>query len=398
MLTACSIESEQKEVPVLTTSNVPVLGNSGQISDETVNPTTSLNEINTLSYMMGSQKETKSVSTNLLRVSYIDVGQADSILIQTPAGKNILIDAGNTSDADTIKKYLNGLKIKKLDAVIFTHPHEDHIGGSAAIIKAYQIGKIYMSRAVTTTKTYENLLSAIKNKGIKATEAKAGSIIDIGDASVELTILAPNSKDYEDLNDFSVVVKLTYNKTSFLFTGDAETVSEKEMLNKKYDLEADVLKIGHHGSRSSTSDAFLKAVSPKYAIVSVGAINDYGHPAEETMNKLKTAKIPVYRTDENGTIVCTSDGENIKFNVKPGSYNYGGGKDVKTSSVATPAGNAPGDTNSTLLVFYTPNGKSYHYQKNCSTLSRSKTILEGKLSEAIKKGKDDPCNKCAGGN
>ena len=344
-----------------------------------------------------------------LRVTFIDVGQADSILIQTPQGKNILMDAGNTADYSVIKACLDAAGVRRLDVVVATHPHEDHIGSMASVIKAYDIGKIYMPKAATTTKTFENLLMAIKEKGLKASEAKGGITIETGDSLITAEILAPNSSDYDDMNDWSAVIKLSYGKTSFLFTGDAEDVSEKEMLSKKYDLKADVLKIGHHGSSSSTTAEFLSAVSPKYAVISVGKDNDYGHPAAGVMNRLKKAGIPVYRTDESGTIVCVSDGETIRFNVSPGSYTSGRQSGTSGTSITPTPSPTPGasskqtptpvptptpspDTSGDRIVYWTPGGKSYHYTKDCSTLSRSKTILSGKPSECPK---SDPCDICA---
>ena len=343
-----------------------------------------------------------------LTVTFIDVGQADSILIQTPGGRNILIDAGNAADFSVIKACLDAAGVRRLDVVVATHPHEDHIGSMASVIKAFDIGKIYMPKAVTTTKTYENLLLAIKEKGLKVTEAKGGISIETGDSLITAEILAPNSSEYDDMNNWSAVIKLSYGKTSFLFTGDAEDVSEREMLEKNYDLKADVLKVGHHGSISSTTARFLSAVSPKYAVISVEKGNDYGHPAAAVMNRLKQAGIPVYRTDESGTIVCVSDGETIRFNANPGSYSSGGQSGTSGTSITPAPTPTPGaspkptptpapiptpspDTAGDRIVYWTPGGKSYHYTDNCSTLSRSKTILSGKLSECPK---SDPCDIC----
>jgi beta-lactamase superfamily II metal-dependent hydrolase len=245
-------------------------------------------------------------------VHFIDVGQADCILIQTPEGRNILIDAGNNDDQQTILTYLNKQGTKKIDVVIGTHPHEDHIGSMDAVIKNYEIGKLFMPKVSTTTKTFEDVLAAAKAKKLKISSPTPGTVIE-PDKNVKLTVLAPNSAQYDDLNNYSIVVKMTYGSTSFLFTGDAEGTSEKEILAKKFDIKADVLKIGHHGSDSSTTAAFLKAVSPKYAVISVGQGNDYGHPKKTTLDKLKAKNIDIYRTDLNGTIIATSDGKAIKF-------------------------------------------------------------------------------------
>jgi len=251
-------------------------------------------------------------SINELKISFIDVGQADSILLQTPNGKSVLIDAGNSNDYGTISAYINKQKIKTIDVLAGTHPHEDHIGAMAEVIKNYDIGSIYMPKVTANTKVFKNLLKTIKDKKIQITNPVPGKTIDI-DKDVNIGILAPNSNKYGELNNYSIVLKLTYDKTSFIFMGDASAESEKEILEKKYDLKADVLKIGHHGSSSATTASFLEAVNPKYAIISVGKENDYGHPAKEILDRLKASKIKVLRTDELGTIVITSDGNTIKL-------------------------------------------------------------------------------------
>jgi len=246
-----------------------------------------------------------------LTVSYIDVGQADSILIKSPNKKSILIDAGNNEDGDNVVSYLKEKGIKKIDVLIGTHAHEDHIGGMDEVIENFDVGKFYMPKVQTNTKTYEDVLNAAKQKSLTIISAAANLNIDL-DKEIIINMFAPNSSTYEDLNNYSSVIKLTYKNNSFLFTGDAEIDSEKEMLNKGYSLKSDVLKIGHHGSNSSTSEEFLKAVSPTYAVISVGKENPYGHPSQETINKLKGIK--VYRTDIDGSIEATSNGNTIKFN------------------------------------------------------------------------------------
>lgn len=254
-------------------------------------------------------------SDKILKVHFIDVGQADSILVQLPSGQNILIDGGNNDDAGRVVNYIRQQGITRLDNVIGTHPHEDHIGGLDVAIRSFDIGKVYLPKVSSNTKTFEDLLLAIKAKELKVTQAQAGVTLDVG-PDTKAVFLAPNSSSYDGLNNYSAVLKLTYGDTSFLFTGDAEVESEKEMLAAGYALKADVLKVGHHGSQNATSTAFLRAVSPKYAVISVGKHNRYGHPHKETLAKFAAAGVEVYRTDELGTIVAVSDGHTITFNKK----------------------------------------------------------------------------------
>jgi competence protein ComEC len=200
----------------------------------------------------------------------------------------------------------------------------------AYIIDSFQVGKVFFPKQTSTTNTFKDFVSSVKNKGLELTVPSVGSTFKIGDATV--TILSPNGADYEDANDYSIVVKVTFGNTSFLLTGDAEAVSETQMLSKGLDLSATVLKVGHHGSESSTGQSFLDKVNPKYAVISVGENNSYGHPTQETMSRLEAKNIPVYRTDENGTVVATSNGTNVSFNVTPGSYNAAESTSVSSTS------------------------------------------------------------------
>ncbi len=244
---------------------------------------------------------------NNLLVHYIDVGQGDSILIQVN-NKNMLIDAGNKDDGEKIVSYLKNQKVKKLDYVVATHPHEDHIGGMSEVIKNFVIDDFYAPKKITTTKTFENMIKALNGKKIKT--AFKGVELDLGE-DVQCQMIAPNNKNYKEINNYSAVIKLTYKNTKFLFMGDAEKLSEEEIINNNIDISSDVLKLGHHGSSSSSSSKFLDKVSPKIAVISCGKNNDYGHPHKETISNLNKRNITIYRTDLNGTIVLSSDGKNI---------------------------------------------------------------------------------------
>lgn len=255
-----------------------------------------------------TRSEIKGKDDGSLQLHFIDVGQADAILVTTGEA-NMLIDAGNNNDGELVVKYLQDQGIGKLDVVMGTHPHEDHVGGLDVAIKRFDVGEVYLPRVTHTTKTYRDVLAALKEKQIKAVAAGGGQSFQLGQAKVEL--LAPNSSKYKELNNYSIVCKITFGDTRFLLAGDAEELSEQEILQKGYDLKADLLKVAHHGSRSSTSDAFLKAVSPKTAIISVAKENDYGHPHRETLERLRQSGIKVYQTAESRTIKVVSDGKNI---------------------------------------------------------------------------------------
>ncbi|APQ78323.1 MBL fold metallo-hydrolase [Clostridium botulinum] len=263
-----------------------------------------------------SQQSSNAVNTsnksNELKVHYIDVGQGDSILVQTK-DKNILIDAGTRKSSDSLISYLKKQHIKKLDYVIATHPHEDHIGGMPKVIEEFEISNFYAPKKTANTKIFKDMILQLKKKNLKINVAKKGISLDLSNNS-SLDFLAPVKDNYENTNDSSAVVKLTHGNTKFLFTGDAEKTSEKDILNSNEDLSSNVLKIGHHGSHSSSSKEFLDKIDPKIAIISCGKNNDYGHPHKETMKELNKRNIEVYRTDIDGNIVLTSDGENIKKN------------------------------------------------------------------------------------
>lgn len=248
-------------------------------------------------------------------VHFLDVGQGDSEFVELPGGKCMLIDAGTADYSQSIIDYISSCGYSTVDYVVATHPHADHIGGMSDIIDAFAVGEIYMPKVSANTKTFERLLTAVSNQGITINTAKAGREI-YSNSNMKLEFLAPLSSNYDDLNNYSAVLKITYGKNAFLFTGDAEDVSENEMLESSYQkLGADVIKIGHHGSSSSATLAFLKAVTPRYAVISCGVDNAYGHPHSETLNRLERFGIEIYRTDTAGTVTVSCDG-NDGFDIK----------------------------------------------------------------------------------
>lgn len=252
-------------------------------------------------------KQTINESTSNLKIYFVDVGQADCILINDN-NEYSLIDAGNNEDGEKLVKYFKDLGITKFKYVFGTHAHEDHIGGMDNIIENFQIEHFYMPDAITTTRTFEEVLDALEVKNIAFETPKEDENLTFSDTDFKVLHVG---KDKKDLNDTSIVLKLTYKNTSYLFMGDATSSVEKDILDK--DIKSDVLKVGHHGSQYSSTISFLKKVSPKYAIIEVGKNNSYNHPKEVTLKKLEDLGTKIYRTDEDGTIILTSDGENMSF-------------------------------------------------------------------------------------
>ncbi len=243
-----------------------------------------------------------------LKVYFIDVGQADSILISNQE-HHMLIDAGNNPDGKKLVKYLkNDLGIEHFDYVVGTHPHEDHIGGLDDIIENFDIDNVYLPDVTTTTKTFEDVIDALEKKNLEVTIPEIGENFSLGEAQLEVIYAGQDTKD---LNDSSIVLEMEFGKLTYLFTGDATKKVEEKILDKLNHI--DVLKVAHHGSLYSSSENFLKKITPSYAIISVGLDNSYGHPGEKTLKRIKKYTDKIYMTNELGTILLTSDGHNIEM-------------------------------------------------------------------------------------
>lgn len=274
-----------------------------------------------------------------MEVHFMDVGQGDATLV-TCGGHAMLIDAGDDTKGTAIQNYLQKQKITRLDYLILTHPDADHIGGAPVIITKFDIGKVFVSNFEKDNKTYQKLIQSLDDKQIKALTPKVNSQYTLGTANI--TILAPG-KSYDNPNDASIALLLKNGTRSFLFTGDAGEDAEKDILKTGIDISADVYKVGHHGSKYSTSKDFFNAVDPFYAVISCGEDNSYGHPHAETLNTLRTSGVMVYRTDESGTIIASTDGKSISFNV-PASESWKAGEPTGSGSSSSAKSTAPAKT------------------------------------------------------
>lgn len=332
-----------------------------------------------------------------LKVHYIDVGQGDSSFVELPNGETILIDAGIPSQGYVVTNYIKNLGYTDIDYVVATHPHNDHIGGLPTVLESFKVGKFYMPNKEHTSDIFMTMLTAVQSNGCKAAYAKSGlSVIDEG--NLKVNFVAPVSSGYSDLNNYSAVLRISYDKSSFLFTGDAEDIVESELISSGQTISADVLKVGHHGAGYSSTASFLKVVKPKYAIISVGG-NNYGHPAADALSRLNDIGASIYRTDEVGTIIVTTDGATytvdknatiIKSNAPP--------EEDKTDYVPVAPSQEYEDTDEVdnvqstpadIVVYVTRTGSKYH-RYGCSYL---KSCIETTLSSAKSSGYG-ACSRC----
>ena len=315
-------------------------------------------------------------------VHVLDVGQGLSVLIESN-GHYMLYDGGDSDKSSYVISYLHQEGVTALDYVVASHYDSDHLNGVVGALNTFPVSTVWGPDYETGTRVFESFRSVIAAKGLSCTQPDVGSQIQLGDAMIQ--VLAPSGSDYSDANNYSIAIRVQDGSTSFLITGDAEAESEAQM---------------------TTSWDLLQAAVPEFAILSCGAGNSYGHPHIESMEKLEVMEIPLFRTDKQGTIVASSDGSSITWNVEPcNDYSPGDPNDKPAkpasyidfsldssfdpSSEASSSGQEAAD-----VVYWTPGGKSYHNSQECSTLSRSKTILSGSLNDALNAGKDDPCNVC----
>ena len=324
-----------------------------------------------------------------LKAHFIDVGQGDSEFIELPDGKSLLIDGGPTDTGGKVLSYIKDLGYSRIDYVVATHPHEDHIGGLTTVISSLDVGEVWAPDASTNTRAFENFLDAIESRGIETHGASAGKAIGNSDA-YSIQILGPQSgASFDDLNDASAIVLITFGQNTFLFTGDASS----SLISQACNSHVDVLKVGHHGSRTSTNASLVARLSPTYAVISYGIGNSYGHPTQDALDALSGTT--VYGTGANGTVTIESDGTNLSVSTeKDGAVVAGDTAATSASSAAAVAesSGAQADTgnDSDPTVYVTKTGKKYH-RDGCQYLKKSKIPMS--LSEAKNAGLE-PCSKC----
>ncbi len=317
-----------------------------------------------------------------LNVYFFDVGQGDCTIL-TLGEHAMIVDAGENDKGTAVQSYLNYLGIDSLDYAVLTHPDSDHIGGMDVVLYKFDCDTILMPDKETDTRTYDDVIQAMKAKDETAVHPEPGDTFSFGDAS--FTVLSP-LKEYSDNNNNSLVLRLTHGENTFLFTGDAEEPAEEAMLDKWDNLSADVLKLGHHGSNTATSADFLDAVSPEYAVVSCGEDNKYGHPHAETLNKLRERRITVYRTDEQGTIIASSDGKTITWDESPS----------ESWQTGEPSGSAAAPKKASTSYILNTSSKKFHLP-DCESVEKISKQNRKKSSESrdalIEQGYE-PCGRC----
>ena len=286
------------------------------IPSDTTTPTTEITPSNT-----ESVQTPEVIVDGALTVIMIDVGQADSFLL-IQDGKTALIDCGTRYDGDDILAFLSSLNITKLDYVFGTHPHDDHMGGMLEVIQGIEVGKLVVpevEKGKVTSNWYKSLEKAYTNYNV--IRPKVGDVYELGDAT--MTVLGPIDTTPSNVNNYSTILMVSFGEMDILFTGDAETSLEKDLLESGVNLDAEILKIGHHGSDTSSSDAFLDAVSPEYGLLSTAVGNKHDHPIGEIMDRYEKRGIEIYRTDQSGTVTLTITATDVEFSCEPGDYRDG---------------------------------------------------------------------------
>lgn len=325
-------------------------------------------------------------------VYFMDVGQGDSILVKS--GKDyMLVDAGEENKGETIVEYLDDMGIDKIKYAVATHPHSDHIGGMDDIINSFKVENIIMPDAAASTKNFYNMLDAVEDNNVNVIKGEAGYSFELG--NIKCDIAAP-VKIAEDTNNNSVVIRLAYGNDSVLLTGDCSKDEEKDIIESGIDISADVLKAGHHGSSTSSTREFLNRVAPKYAVISCGENNDYGHPHRETIDSLKRYGTEIYRTDSDGTIIAELTGNGIAMRTESENYHVISSETSENTQSKITNDDIKGEYAKKNTYILNENSKKIH-RPSCSGAEKiskeNKKEYEGSVDELLRKGYS-LCNMC----
>lgn len=348
------------------------------------------------------QPSAASSEDSTFAVHYIDVGQADAALVLCDR-EAMLIDGGNAEDSDLIFTYLKNLSVDHLEYIVCTHAHEDHVGGLAGALNYAMVDHALCPVTGYDTRAFNNFVAYLDKQGVSITVPSAGDTFSLGSAAVQ--VLGPVSESTEP-NNTSIVLRIVYGETSFLFTGDAEREEEQNILDAGYTLRSTVLKVGHHGSANSTTYPFLREIMPEYAVISVGANNTYGHPTADALSRLRDADVTVYRTDIQGDVICTSNGKTVAFTVErnadadtlggigPNSTQQGENQETEATIVPDPA---PAETASVVAEYVlNTNTRKFHYP-SCSSVQQmnenNKWFYNGTREDVSSMG-FSPCGRC----
>lgn len=338
-------------------------------------------------------------------VHYIDVGQADAALVLCD-GQAMLIDGGNAADSNLIYAYLRKLSLNHLEYIVCTHAHEDHVGGLSGALNYATVDVAFSPVTSYDSKAFGNFVTYLERQNVSITVPKAGDSFSLGSSTV--SILGP-IRSSTDPNNTSIVLRVVYGETSFIFTGDAERDEEQDIINAGYTLDSTVLKVGHHGSETSTSYVFLREIMPEYAVISVGAGNSYGHPTDAVLSRFRDADVKVFRTDLQGDVICSSDGKTVSFSVDRnsdadtlssiGSNSTQGNGNVETTKpeqaiISNPEGNTTASISAEYVL--NTNTHKFHYP-GCSSVKqmaeKNKQNYIGMRDEIMAMGYE-PCQKC----
>jgi len=401
-LCSCTVDSGMETLTVSVSDSHLPKREENPTTEETVTVGSTVSEGTSVEESATNETQSESIlsETSTFEIHFLDVGQADAALVLCD-NEAMLIDGGNPEDSSLIYSYLKSHGVNHLEYIICTHPHEDHVGGLSGALNCATVGTVYCSIDSYDSKTFDSFKHYLEKQNKEIEMPAAGDTFSLGSSSV--SILGP-TEHYSDINNMSIVLRIQYGNTSFLFAGDAEIDSEQDILNAGTNLKSTLLKVGHHGSDTSTSYRWLREIAPEYAIISVGKNNSYGHPTEQTLSRLRDAEVTLFRTDLQGHIICTSNGETLTFTTERNAHADTLNTAPSAANPTTPTADQPEATTSSTGPSSTPktsyvlntNTKKFHYP-HCSSVkqmaNKNRQDVTLNREEIIAQGYT-PCGRC----